>query len=846
MKPSALVWTALCCGLLPAAPATAADELPSVVISGYRAGLTEALQRRQRSLESVDTIVAPDIHKLPDVNLTEALQRLPGIQITRDRGEGTGVAIRGLRQVETLLDGREAFSAGTARALDMTVLPAELVSSIEVYKTADASRVSGELGGTVNVRTRRPMDFDGRVVALTARAVQGDSTAAARGQLAGLYSDRRRLEGHGEIGWLLHLVQQDRAWHEDQRSIGQNTTGQPSSLSESSSSGLRRRRAAHGMLQWRPEEHLELYAEATKAELRTTQDTYQFNAFPGRSTVATPWPGTQDTRSVVWQDAAVSILGFARDTVDRVWQGALGGRWRREGTEVSADLSTTRAHSNLFFSGLSLAPDTTVPVTLDTTTHPATSASRPTVDLLDPSRLHFTGVNYRRRPYSGQLDAVQVDARHPIEWGPVRRLGVGVRLATRRAGNGSGLIFGDAPATGPVTAVPGLTIANPHERLFPADTSIGAYLAGNPSFARTDPQALRDALGITAPIPTTADALALWRVRERSTAAYVDLQLRANELPLDGNIGVRLVDTRVQVDGYRSVPDSGGTAPLEQSTRDTRLLPAMHLRWTFSPATQLRAAASRTVTRPSFDQISPSLTLVRNTVDPTQNRGQAGNPSLQPIRSNNLDLSFDHRFSRSGLVSATLFAKRVDGFVSDIGTDERIDGVIYRITRPQNARSATLQGLELTEQQFFDFLPGMWRHFGAQATYTFVDGQAPVTAVAVRPQPLQELSRHSANLVAMFERAEVSARVAYNWRSRFVSGYTAVVGTNTDNVPSYIAAYGWLDAALNLRLNDRTTLGFEAGNLLRTRRWGYFGVETRPQNEWLNERQFALTLSLQL
>lgn len=853
----AMAGAVLCCGSA-AMPVCAAEgeaeaELPPVVITGYRASATEAQRRRRAGIEPVDSIVATDIHKLPDVNVTEALQRIPGVQISRDRGEGASVALRGLTQVETLIDGREAFSAGTARVLDMTTLPAELVAGIDVYKTADASRPSGGLGGTVDVRTRRPFDFEhGRTFALTTRAVHGDLVDKTRGQFAGLYSERART-GAGEFGWLLHLVQQDRAWREDQRSIAQRlnaTSGLPevSGVSESLSVGLRRRRAGRAALQWAPHDRLELYAEATAAELRTRQDTYQVNALPspGSTTSTTLFPGTQDVQSIAWTAPQVSILSFARDTVDRVWQGAVGGRWRGEATEVRADLSSTRAYNSLFFSGLTLGttPDASQQVRVDLGGRPvATSITG--VDLLDPNALRYTNLAYRWRPFKGQLDALRLDVERPTPLGPIERLSAGLRLASRRAGNERGLILGDAAIGGAVSAQPDLAAPNPYTGIFPGTSSIGGYLAGNVGSER-DPEGLRGRFGVTAPIPESDNLLALWRIREDTTAGYVNAHFRAAEWPLDGTAGVRLVHTRVQVNGYQSVPADGSIAPLAQSTSDTRLLPAANLRWTLSPATQLRASASHTVTRPAFDQLSPSLTLIPNSIDPTQNRGTAGNPALKPIRSTNLDLAVDHAFSRSGVVSATLFRKRVDGFISTLSADEVYDGVTYRITRPQNARTAHINGLELGAQQFLDFLPAPWRGLGWQATYTFVDGEAPLTATGA-PQRLQELSRHSANLVALYEQRTVSARVAYNWRSRFVTGYTSGVGARANEViPTYTAGYGWLDAALNFRLNDRLTLGFEASNLLRTRRWSYFGVETRPQNEWLNDRQLALTLALKL
>ncbi|MDB6103533.1 MAG: TonB-dependent receptor, partial [Gammaproteobacteria bacterium] len=90
-------------------------ELPQVVISGYQQSLEDAQSRKRGASQIVDSIVADAIGKLPDTNTAEALQRVPGVQINTDLGEGSGVVIRGLGQVETLLNGRETFSAAGTR-----------------------------------------------------------------------------------------------------------------------------------------------------------------------------------------------------------------------------------------------------------------------------------------------------------------------------------------------------------------------------------------------------------------------------------------------------------------------------------------------------------------------------------------------------------------------------------------------------------------------------------------------------------------------------------------------------------------------------------------------------------
>jgi len=110
--------------------------LEDLTVVGKRASLASAQEIKRDKMEIVDSVAADDINKLADINVTDVLSRVTGVQILRDRGEGAGVAIRGLTQMETLLNGHEVFTAGTGRTLDFADIPSEMLSGIDVYKTS--------------------------------------------------------------------------------------------------------------------------------------------------------------------------------------------------------------------------------------------------------------------------------------------------------------------------------------------------------------------------------------------------------------------------------------------------------------------------------------------------------------------------------------------------------------------------------------------------------------------------------------------------------------------------------------------------------------------------------------
>jgi iron complex outermembrane receptor protein len=840
-----------------APPETAeASETARVVVTGKRASLRSAQAIKRGSTEIVDAVVAEDIDKLPDFSVGEALQRVTGVQIARDRGEASVAAIRGLTQIETTLNGREVFTAGTGRNLDWADFPAEMISAIDVYKSASAERIEGGVGGSVDLRTRRPFDFAGREIAGSLRVVHGSLVRKNATQLSALLSDRWRLRGAGEFGALLSLVHQDRAWREDQKGSGVptgrtdliagRTIVAPNSTSETTSAGERRRSAADLALQWRASPALELYAQASVAELRTRQDSQQINVSASPSFVPGSlqlFDGSSDLRSITWVNAPISILSFARDTLDRTRQIAAGGSWQASPLTLKADLSHTRSVNRLFFSGPFFA-GTAATFTQDLSSDvPGTSVGG--TNLLDPANFRYTGIAYRSRPFDGELSTARIDGDLQLGSGFVHTLSAGLRQAQRRAGNAPGLIFADAPLSGLSAADrPGEVMPNPYNDFFPGEgaPSLRNFIVGNLADAR-DAAGLRAAFGITTPIPTAGSPLGLWHIGERTDAGYLMARFAAESLPLDGNLGLRVVRTREAVSGQRSLPDSGGVAPIHVDSAYTDALPSLNLRSELAGGWVLRAAASKTITRPNFDQLSPSLTLLRNSVDPTLNQGSAGNPQLEPVRADNVDLALERYLGPTTSLHATLFWKKVDGFVVSSSAPEVVDGVTYQVSRPRNSADARIQGLELGYQQFYDGLPGWLGGLGLQANATYVDSRTRDSVLGAEV-PLQNLSRRSANLVGMYEQGRLSARIGYNWRDKFLSGVTSVVGVGA--LPVFTRGYGWLDASLTYRIDERVSFAIVGTNLLGTMRKSYYGVPTRPQSNLINDVQLGATLSLRL
>lgn len=809
-----------------------ATALPEMMVTGKRASLQNAQSIKQQKLEIVDSIIAEEIGKLPDMNVTDALSRVTGVQILRDRGEGSGVAIRGLTQMETLLNGREVFTAGNGRVLDFADIPSEMAAGIDVYKTTSADHLEGGVGGSIDLRTHRPFDFKDNKLGGSVRYLYGDLAKKGEPQYSMLASSRWKTDSLGEFGMLVNAALQKRAWREDQKATGSPTArsnliaGQtvivPNGINESTSVGQRERTSASVVLEWAPQETLQLYAEGHYAEFLTKQDTYQiYGNAPSTFVPGSPvlFPGTNHLQSITWNNATLTTVGAARDTQDRTTQFAVGGTWTDDALTLNSDLSYTKSHNDLAYSTITLT-GTAATLTQDLSSGAPSSVIGGNLSSL--AGFTSAGMWYAARPFDGELKAARLDGEYQLYGRAISSLLAGVRIARRQATDAPGQVsaFPSAPAVGNAA---GLVIRNPYAN----------YIVGDPAAARNVTGA-RATLGITGALPTS-NPLGTWHIAEDTQSGYFMMKFATHDVPLTGNAGVCVVHTQEALSGNRG-PSAGPYTPVNLDSAYDDYLPSANLRYTLAEGLTLRGAVSKTLTRHDFNLMSPSLTL--NTV---QLNGSAGNPDLKPIRADNFDLALERYFSETTSAYLTGFYKKVDGFVTNVSNTETYDGVAYQVTRPQNSSRAYIKGLELGYQQFYDFLPGWLNGLGLQANYTYVDSRTP-SSVLGTDAPLANLSRNSYNIVGMYEKGAISARIAYNWRSAFMSSVTNIA--NVGAFPIYTKAYGWLDASFNYNLSKGVMLSFEGNNLLRTARTSYYGVETRPASITRNDRQFAVVLAV--
>ena len=860
-------------GTLPADdPDTTGED---IVVTGVRASLNYANVIKRRASTIVDSIVAEDIGKLPDNNVAEALQRITGVQITRNQGEGAGISIRGLTQVQTLLNGRNVFTA-TGRSVSFADLSAELIAGADVYKAPVADMIEGGIGGTVDLRTRRPFDFAGSRISLSARGAYADLAEKWRPEVSALFSDRWNT-GIGEMGFLFTATMQKRAYRSDlsvggapaarrdafdangNGFLGSGAAAEaadeiivPTAGGLSYALGDRTRWGISGVFQWRPTDTLEVWADGNYNRFADGSDNYSLFTSTGTSGAAANSVGqskllnpTFDANgeflSGTWTNAILDLNSAVSTSRNETYQFAGGTVWKpTDGFDLAAEGAYTRSTArSLYFQN---ALEGVAPTNFQSYEGQYPVMAFGGVDLTSPASLRFNRLLYSAGANAGDEFAGRIDATYRPD-GIVTQVKLGYRRSDRNATSGNttqNFSFAGTPLAGlRADAIPGLVRPIPVDGLLDKKGGgeaglLQRWAAPDIAFVRNR-GALRSLFGLSPDDPAIR-AISTYDLSETTDAVYgrADFGGDIGTVAISGNVGLRYVRTTTSVDGFISRPD-GSVAPLNRRSDYDNWLPSVNVKAELTPGLTARLAASKVITRPGFGSLSPALNL--NFFFLT---GSSGNPDLRPLRADQLDATLEYYFGRSNSLYLAGFHKKVDGFISTRTFSESIGGQTFQIQRPTNGDDGTIKGFEVGWNQFLDFLPGPFDGLGFQANYSYVDSKAPgpLTGQSV---PLEGLSKHSYNLIGIYEKGPVSLRVAYNWRNDYVE---TTAGPGSGSLPLYRAGFGILDASLNVNLDRNLTLTLDGSNLTRPLRVSYFGLPTRPNNTQIEDRRFEAGLRM--
>jgi iron complex outermembrane recepter protein len=695
----------------------AVTGLAGITVTGIRASVEKAQDTKRDADTFVDSLSATDIGALPDRSVTETLSRIPGVTIDHflSQGdpehfsaEGNGVQVRGLTQVRSELNGRDSFSANGGRAISFQDVPSELMSGVDVYKNQTAAMIEGGLGGTVNLRTFMPFDFQGQKIAASVSENYGDFAKKYKPSASALYSNRWNTS-IGEMGFLVDLADSRLATRTDGlfvRPFFKNASGVwvPRGADWRTLQYDRKRDGAYLAFQWRPSKDLDLYATAFQSKYHEVwdEDAIFVSNDPTKVTVDASQPS--QVNGGVFQSGRLTQDGGmpmgtdirASNSHSKTTDFSTGMKWRLgSSTELTSELQFVKATTNSLDSTVALG--TNVPyidVALNGSNPPRIGVDSSFTT--NPANYYwgFT-MDHQDKNYAKEL-AWRADIQHSFADGFVQGVKAGVRLTNRYANNidtgynwkpvfQTWMQYWAVPGGVPL---PGLNLnGTVNSSLVHLDTFNnfykggagipGAFYAPVLSTALDYPTSYQDIHAAADPYYTCCyagtyqntllDAAHTNVQHEKTYAAYGMLEFGVDDANLSGNVGVRAVRTTNAAQGFLVYPNqvlapylgAGQTAPVTARNQYTDVLPSLNLKWEFAPNWITRFAFSKAIARPDFNQMqayqvlnaavqpgyTPPTGATSVPVDKLALTGDSySNPYLTPMKANQFDLSLEWYF----------------------------------------------------------------------------------------------------------------------------------------------------------------------------------------------------------
>lgn len=880
--------------------------------------------------------------------------------------EGSGVSIRGLSYVRSELNGRDSFSANGGRSLNFGDVPPELLAGVDIYKNPSAEQTEGGIGGLVNLRTAMPFDFKGFKGAISGGATYSELRKDKAAPSGSLLVSNRWDTPLGEVGALLDLASSKNRTRNDAMYVSPyyphvddiepgKTLWVPKGAEWRSQAYDRTRKGDYAAFQWRPIRDLTAsltyfrsrYNEGWSEQALLTQESAPY-AMQVQNGV---WSDTGAMLAGTWSNPANGGVNYNTDrrVSDRnssTQDIALNVQWRVSPSwTVTTDFQRMKARTNGFDSDVATGirvPSQTVDFRGD---KPALSFSPADLAYFaNPANYYWAYTMEHLDNSVADSKAWKTDVKYDFDHPVLRDIRFGVRLQNRDTLNqntnpsynwqgvtqpwmlgwriGSLATLNDPRFAGGATLSQfpnffggGVTIPGVW---FPDDAVARAYPDSyaklhSYSLALCQEQAAAQGSGTCEPWKPAGfanDPASINQQSEKSRAFYTQARFSFDDwgVPIDGNLGVRYVNTKSSAFGYTTFQPNVPSIPAGADVIGGNLiptiaafsrrqdyeneyhnwLPSLNLRYKAREDLQFRFAVARSMSRPDFSQMAAYTSLSQAVRSTTSGGGTTGlpttvtingidltgtaqgNPNLRPATATSVDLTAEWYFAKAGSLTFALFNKDIKNIVVNQMFNYEVkdaNGAArqFLVTGPTNGAYGHARGFELAYQHFFDFVPDWLRGIGTQASMTFVDSKrklnnpvqsewctggegadnlnlaingCDVNMQSFGDLPLQGLSRRTINVALMYEKGPVQARLAYNWRSRYLLGVNTYGTRGTDardlnpaspnygtfngdnnqayGLPLWMDDYGQLDGSFFYNVTPKLRVGVEVVNLTDT------------------------------
>ncbi|WP_223523022.1 TonB-dependent receptor [Pseudomonas sp. BF-RE-24] len=769
-----------------------------VEVVGQAASIDQAL-KEQRSADSIKSVVHADgVAQLPDENVAEAVQRLPGVSVERDQGEGRFVSVRGLGpdlNSVTINGTLVPAPESERRAVALDVLPSELVQSLSVIKTLTPDMDANSLGGTVDVKSLSAFDHKGLFYTGSSEASYDKNTSQTSPKFSGAISDRFSLgDGIDNFGVAAALSWQKRDFGSDNVETGGAWDFEQGSRLEEFEQrdyDIRRERAGGGLnFDYKPDDFSSYY-------LRTLYSRYKDSE-------------TRNAASIAFEDPqAVGELGDAegkrklkqREETQEIQSYVLGGErmfglWTLSGQggySQSSEDSPGHIAGATFegidgFNGGFYDSDKPRPIIGS--------------GFYDPANFSLDKVDWEEQKTTDTEKNLRLDLARDYDLrGYASQVKFGGKVSRRNKDNDlNAWVYKDFDDLG----------------FTDEQLNLGQFQKGNVDYR----------LGRFGP-GISADAIKQLLGGLNRDEFFDEQESRVNDFKMSEDINAGYLMNTVDIDDWRFIAgmryegtefEAKGTGATDGVFTDTETrrkyhhwLPGLHARYQLDKNTQVRAAWTKSVVRPTFGQLAPGFVI-------DDDEATFGNPELKPLESSNLDLGIEHFMGHAGTVSAFVFYKDIKNFVYN--TDLAGTGAWTDFSEAHsyaNGDSAKLYGLELAYSQKFDWLPAPWNGLllGANTTFSRSDAEIEGFDQASGTQrkrsiDLPNQSDTVGNLMLGWENDKLSLRLSANYKSAYLFELASISDRDHD---LHVDAQTFVDFSARYSLTKNLQVSLEAQNL---------------------------------
>lgn len=852
------------------------QKVEVIQVSGIRGSMKANINAKRFSNSVVDVITAEDIGKFPDKNVAESLSRITGVAISREFGEGEKVTIRGSGPTKnrTLLNGQNVATADwfildqPSRGFNFTLLPSSLVSRLDVYKTPQADVDEGSIGGTVVLRTRKPLELEANSFNMSIQNQYSQTSGKHDPQIDAMYSWRNDAQTFGAL--ISATKQKRQVQREGMEVLGwqtyENGEIRPRDIGIPIFRQERERDTIFASFQYAPNDSFDVTLNYLDSSMDANnhnvnllirpQNNFNPNVEDGDEVLDQVWDGNVLVAGRV-EDGAFEWDFINRESSTETQSVDLDLNYSTDTFSFHAQVGRTEAKGGTYNeTSWSFIPNVTAGYDFDL------SGSTPVMNIgVDPT----DGTKWKQnwtwggnKPTTDEETFAQFDFDLPVEWGVVEQVNFGVKYRDHdRTQNRQAYSWhGPGTSSNPDSAYmwdifeqcPTLADCNQSDgvHVISGDIlggNVNTQLDGNYDafmelgFGGNADYAVSDVLG------------EIWAMNEQITAAYVSADFSGENYR--GNFGVRVVQTKQTASSYYFSSDSWGfhtvdrewltPSVLEWITDErkyTDVLPSFNLAYDLSDDQVLRFGVAKVMARANFSDLAPVKTTGDlNGANPT---GTSGNPDLDPERVTQFDVAYEYYFNESSLFAVTYFYKDIESYkdiqqtTEQFFNDQSEQWVDVTITKPVNGKGGSTHGIEVGYQQTFN-------EFGLAVNYTYTDATADeglAQAENKRYNSVDGASEHMFNATGFYETESFQARLMYNYRTEWYKGVNWT-GANLWNDD-----YGQWDFSSSYKVTDNLDVVFEVVNLTDEETVEYDHTKIRGMSTYQNGRRYVLGLNM--